>query len=597
MRRWVQTVVRWGMRVLFRVSVHGPLPTERAVIVANHRSLLDALLLYAWMPGPLVFAISRVAANKPIVKWATRLAALKYVVLDSGNAFSIRELLHILQENPHMNAIVFPEGRLSSTGFMMKVYEGAAVIADKLKLPLVPVYVDGAERYTLAEVRARVPRCWFPSLTATVFPPLQLKVSPELHGAARRSALHGQLQQLMAHVAFAAQNRAQTLPQVLNGAISRFGVNRLVMMDCDTRVQRSYGYLTRLSRWLGQEIAAITRPGEWVGVHLPPSEALLGTLFGLWAEGRVPVVLADPSASLPGLRVLVTQHPVASTLPTDLRVYQVNNHPHWNRWRANRAQRPLPKGAHPEDPALVLPSEGAVWSHAQLVRQLHQFQAVAALDLEDTVMSVTPVHQGLGLLLGTLFPLLSGIRVCWMAHPNHARLVSEQIYHTDTSILVASSSTVSAMMELATRYDLYRLRMVFTPPHPSLIHTAKRWQHRFGIPLLPVFSLGGALLSLNTLLASKQGTVGQWLPGLTYRLRSEPGVPHGGRLVVKGAILGAPVAAGQILPVSTPVEGPGWWDTGQVVRVDSNGWVTWLHLGNTAKPLLQPPFTTSDPPR
>ena len=57
---------------------------------------------------------------------------------------STRGLIKEVREGEQL--VIFPEGRLTVTGALMKVYDGAAMIADKSDAMVVPVRLDGLER-------------------------------------------------------------------------------------------------------------------------------------------------------------------------------------------------------------------------------------------------------------------------------------------------------------------------------------------------------------------------------------------------------------------------------------------------------------------
>ena len=92
--------------------------------------------------------------------------------------------------------IIFPEGRITVTGSLMKVYDGAGLIADKTGSLVVPVRLAGLEYTPFTRLsRAQVRRRWFPKVTVTVLEPVKLEVDPALKGKHRRlaagAALHG----------------------------------------------------------------------------------------------------------------------------------------------------------------------------------------------------------------------------------------------------------------------------------------------------------------------------------------------------------------------------------------------------------------------
>ncbi len=75
----------------------------------------------------------------------------------------------------------------------------------------------------------------------------------------------------------------------------------------------------------------------------------------------------------------------------------------------------------------------------------------------------------------------------------------------------------------------------------------------------------------------RTGTVGKFLPGIEYRIQAIKGIEQGGRLFVKGpnVMQGYLLAdkPGEIQKPSTEL-GDDWYDTGDVVSIDNEGYVT-----------------------
>jgi acyl-[acyl-carrier-protein]-phospholipid O-acyltransferase/long-chain-fatty-acid--[acyl-carrier-protein] ligase len=78
-------------------------------------------------------------------------------------------------------------------------------------------------------------------------------------------------------------------------------------------------------------------------------------------------------------------------------------------------------------------------------------------------------------------------------------------------------------------------------------------------------------ISVNVPLRAKHGSAGQFLPGIEHKLEAVEGVAEAGRLFVRGPNVMRGYLSGDANARSLPSEG--WYDTGDIVRVDSEGFV------------------------
>ena len=119
------------LNLFFHVEVNGGQNLHKAgskaLIIANHVSLLDGLLIAAYLPRKITFAIDSDWGNKWYVKMFSGM--VDFYPLNPTNPMAIRSLIDVV--NQGKTVMIFPEGRISVTGSLMKVYEGAGVVAEK----------------------------------------------------------------------------------------------------------------------------------------------------------------------------------------------------------------------------------------------------------------------------------------------------------------------------------------------------------------------------------------------------------------------------------------------------------------------------------
>src|SRR5439155_17946718 len=112
--------------------------------------------------------------------------------------------------------IIFPEGRITVTGSLMKVYDGAAMIADKSNAEIVPVRIEGLEQTPFSRLsKDQVRRKWFPKVTVTVLEPVKLSVDPALKGRWRRQAAGAALYGIMSDLVYRTTSTDHTIVEAI----------------------------------------------------------------------------------------------------------------------------------------------------------------------------------------------------------------------------------------------------------------------------------------------------------------------------------------------------------------------------------------------
>ena len=167
----VHKLARWLLRLFFKVEVPGlenfSCADARRVIIANHTSFLDAALLTLFLPQRPTFAINTEIAKRWWVRPLLRYADVH--PLDPTKPMAIKVLTELARDGTPI--AIFPEGRLTVTGAIMKVYEGPGLIADKADADLIPVQIHGAMYTPFSRLAGKVRQRWFTKITLTILPP------------------------------------------------------------------------------------------------------------------------------------------------------------------------------------------------------------------------------------------------------------------------------------------------------------------------------------------------------------------------------------------------------------------------------------------
>jgi acyl-[acyl-carrier-protein]-phospholipid O-acyltransferase/long-chain-fatty-acid--[acyl-carrier-protein] ligase len=591
------------LRAFYRLEVKGLENLDKAgnnaIIALNHVSLLDGAVALAILDKEPIFAVDHGFAQRWWVKPLFKLT--RAMPLDPARPLGTRTLIHAVRSGDTL--VIFPEGRITVTGQLMKVYDGAALIAEKSGAMVVPVRIEGLEATIFSRLsRAQVRRRWFPKVRVTVLEPVRLAVDDALKGRARRQAAGAMLYQIMSDLIFRTTPTDRTVFEAAVEAAKLQGWGRIAVEDPVTG-ELSYRKLLMGAHVLAGKFEAFAGEGEAVGVMLPNANGAAATLLGMMSAGRVPAMInftagvanIQAACTAAEVRTIVTARAfverarldkLVDTLAETVRIVYLED------LRGTisigdkigalvRYRRALaPRNA--DDPAAILftsgsegTPKGVVLSHRNML--CNAAQAAARIDFgrTDKVFNTLPVFHAFGLTVGLVLPLVSGVPVFLYPSPLHYRVVPELVYAANATILFGTDTFLSGYARAGHPYDFRSVRYVLAGAEPVKEATRRLWSEKFGLRILEGYGVTetAPALALNTPMFNRFGTVGRLLPGIEARLEPVPGIEEGGRLYVRGPNVMLGYLKADRPGVLTPPE-EGWHDTGDIVAIDREGFVT-----------------------
>ncbi|MGO9431604.1 acyl-[ACP]--phospholipid O-acyltransferase [Rhodoblastus sp.] len=589
-------------RAFYRVEIIGKENIAKAgpnaIIALNHTSFLDAPLALSLVDKDPVFAIEMGISKRWWIKPFLKLT--RAMPLDPTRPMATRSLINAVKDGETL--IIFPEGRLTVTGSLMKVYDGAGLIAEKSGAKVVPVRLEGFESTMFSKLtREQAPRRWFPKVRVTVLEPVELKVDDELRGKARRQAAGAALYQVMSDLIFRTTDCNRTVFQAVVDAARVHGEGRVALEDPTGRL--TYRKLLIGARVLGQKLAPLAATGQSIGLMLPNVNGAGAALLGLMSANRPPAMInfsagaANILAACKAaeIKTIVTSRAFIDRARLQPLIDQVSVHVSFRYLEDVREtvtgrdkisallnyRRPL-ADAGPDDRAAILftsgsegTPKGVVLSHGNMLANVAQAAARIDFGRQDKVFNVLPVFHCFGLTAGLVLPLVSGVPIYLYPSPLHYRIVPELVYASDATILFGTDTFLTGYAKTAHPYDLRSLRYILAGAEPVKASTRKLYAEKFGLRILEGYGVTetAPVLALNTPMFNRFGTVGRVMPGMETRLEPVPGVAEGGRLYVRGpnVMLGY-LKADNPGVLEPPAEG--WHDTGDIVAIDAEGFVT-----------------------
>ena len=612
------TVMRVVGRIFYRVKVLGfeNIPAGGAVMICNHLSYIDAVVLQVASPRPIRFVAFAGLARNPAMRFLFR--ALGVIPIAPGKLNKGIRLAWDAVKNGEL-VCVFPEGSISRTGQLMELRRGFGLISELAQAPVVPAMIDGlwGSIYSFAGNKYiwKSPRL-MPTHVCVAF---GRPIPPDL--ATRESARRAMLD--LGTDAFQQRPilRRHLAREVVRALAKHPGREAVVDRTGERRSLKAGELLAAaaaLSRHLKKKISS-----KRVGIVLPPGAGALIANLAVACAGKTPVNLnftlghaaIEACLRIGEIDTVITANVLRAKLPNFPFPEQTLDFQKemaamggkkaitpwliaaWllpNQWVAGLLG--LPRRGDEEEAALLFTSgssgepKGVVLSHRNILANCAQISSLSILPDTATMIACLPVFHSFGFTVTLWYPLLRGCRMITIPSPLETKKIVEAIQQEQATVMVGAPTFVRPFLKKATREELLSLKIVVTGAEKLPMELYDAFLSNFGIEILQGYGLTETTPASNInqhhpavttgtsepQLGKKTGAVGRLMPGMSARI-TDPDTGAELPLNASGMVWlrGPNVFSGYLKdPEKTRTAlQDGWFNTGDLGRFDDDGFL------------------------
>jgi len=598
----MKTFFLFLLRLLFRFRVENMAVLQTpgpVMLLPNHSSWIDWLFVAVCLDKSWRFVTSKEGAEVSFVHRLIMINRFTFPV-ETDSPYAVKRIAEYLQGGGKL--VIFPEGRLSRTGSLMKLFEGTGFLLLKTNAKVITCYLRGAARLPFSKNPNRK-QC-FPKISAHFSGVLNAPKFEGISALRARQKLTRWLYDAMSGQRFAVDMAAS--PANVSAAVvetARRHLSAVALQDV-TKTNLSYRRLLAGTAALAEQWTSLLPAAERrVGLLLPNANALPVTLLSLWTVDKVPAIF-NFSSGVPTMQACAqladVKHVITSRL--FLERAKLNVQPMKDaglefifledvRAGISRVQQLSALAQvilHPSSivgpqqqgsPAVILftsgsegPPKGVELTHGNLLANIGQMLAINDFVDCDRVFNALPLFHSFG-LMGLLLPLVRGMYVFLYPSPLHYRVIPTLLYDLDCTIFFGTNTFLNGYARKAHPYDFRTLRLLISGAEKLQEPTANAWARQFGSRVLEGYGATecSPILTVNTWLNPRYGSAGRFLPGIEYKFEPVDGVAEGGRLWVRGPNIMRGYLNAE--PNAKFQAQGGWYDTGDIAKVDEDGFL------------------------
>ena len=235
--------------------------------------------------------------------------------------------------------------------------------------------------------------------------------------------------------------------------------------------------------------------------------------------------------------------------------------------------------SNPDDAAVILFTSGSeaepkavVLTHRNLLSNVDQILHAFPVAKHEVMFCPLPHFHALGLTGGVLLPLLHGMRCVIGLSPLRHKENLQLLRTEKPTVMISTDTFLSQLYKAGKPEDFASLRFVVAGAERLKPRTRELYEN-LNIIMLEGYGATEAapVIAVNVPGAMRLGTVGRILPHIEYRIEPHEGIEEGGVLHVRGPNLMKSYL--HDLTENRSSLNEGWYDTGDIVTVDADGFV------------------------